>query len=89
MGDAQFQYSRGVYADRYLKVVTLNGDGTYSEEIMTVLDAMEDRGLFTYVWGQIDETFVSGFALAVDDAVQVLDYVHGDSNIEFLPDYTP
>ena len=89
MGDAQFQYSRGVYADRYLKVVTLNGDGTYSEEIMTVLEAMEDRGLFTYVWGQIDETFVSGFALAVDDAVQVLDYVHGDSNIEFLPDYTP
>jgi len=89
LGGAQFQYSRGVYADRYLKIVTLNGDGTYNEEIKSVKAAMEDAGLFTYMWGKVDATRVSGFALAVDDAVQVLDYVHGDSNIEFLPDYVP
>jgi len=28
---------------------------------------------------------VAGFATCVDDAVQVLDFVHGDSNIRFLP----
>ena len=76
-------------AHKYLKIVTLHGDGIYSEEIKTVKDAMEDAGLFTYVWGKIDEYYVSGFALAVDDAVQILDYVHEDSNIEFLPDYVP
>lgn len=89
LGDAKFQYSREQYADRYLRIISLNGDGTYNEEIKSVLAAMEDGGLFTYVWGEVDDDFVSGFALAVDDAVQVLDYVHGDSNIEFLPDYTP
>ena len=90
LGDAQFQYKRGVYADRYLKIISLNGDGTYSEEIKSVLDAMEDAGLFTYKWG-LEEylTKVNGFAAAVDDAVQVLDYVHGDSNVEFLPDHMP
>lgn len=89
LGNAQFQYSRGVYEDRYLRIVTLNGNGTYTEDIKSVKEAMEDAGLFTHVWGEVDETKVSGFALAVDDAVQVLDYVHGDSNIEFLPDYIP
>lgn len=89
LGNAQFQYSRSVYAERYLRIITLKGDGTYTEEIKTVLDAMEDGGKFTYAWGEVDATKVSGFALAVDDAVQVLDYVHGDSNVEFLPDYVP
>jgi len=47
---------------------------------------MEDRGLFMYRWGLDDYlTHVDGFAAAVDDAVQVLEFVHGDSNIEFLP----
>jgi len=89
LGNAQFQYSRGVYEDRYLRIVTLNGNGTYTEDIKSVKEAMEDAGLFTHVWGAVDPTKVSGFALAVDDAVQVLDYVHGDSNVEFLPDYIP
>lgn len=90
LGDAQFKYNRGAYADRYLKIVTLDGAGGYTEEIKSVLDAMEEGELFTYKWG-LEEylTKVDGFAAAVDDAVQVLDYVHGDSNIEFLPDYTP
>lgn len=87
LGGAQFQYNRGVYADRYLKIITLNEDGTYSEVISSVLEAMEGR--FTFQWGNGDLTQVDGFATAVDDAVQVLDFVHGDSNIEFLPDHDP
>jgi len=90
LGEAQFQYNRGVYEDRYLKIITLKGNGTYTEEIMSVKEAMEDKGLFTFEWGLYDYLYnVEGFAAAVDDAVQVLDYVHGDSNIEFLPDYEP
>lgn len=85
-----FSYNRSVYADRYLKIITLNGDGTYTPTIESVLDAMESRGLFTEEWPNVLYlTQVEGFTWAVDDAVQVLDYVHGDSNIEFLPDYTP
>ena len=81
-----FQYNRGVYADRILKIITLNGDGTYDETFESVLDAMESRGLFTAAWpGDEYLTEVEGFAWAVDDAVQVLDYVHGDSNVEFVP----
>ncbi len=90
LGEAQFQYNRDVYADRYLKIITLQGNNTYSEEIMSVKEAMEDNELFTFKWGLYEYlTLVEGFAAAVDDAVQVLDYVHGDSNIEFLPDYEP
>jgi len=44
---------------------------------------------FTYKWGDLLDTGVQGFANAVDDAVQVLDFVHGDSNIRFLPGYVP
>jgi len=46
---------------------------------------------FTYRTGQTDllTTGVQGFAMAVDDAVQVLDFVHGDSNVRFLPGYEP
>jgi len=83
---SQFQYNRDVYKSRMLSIITLSPDGTWKEEVVSVFKAMEDRGLFTYRWGQ--ETFkthVDGFAAAVDDAVQVLEFVHGDSNIEFLP----
>lgn len=81
----QFQYNRDVYKDRMLSVRTLYPDGTWVEEIVSVWQIMEDRGLFTYRWDSYDHTYVQGFTLAVDDAVQVLDFVHGDSNIEFLP----
>lgn len=34
-----------------------------------------------------DEGNVAGFTAAADDAVQVLEFVHGDSNIRYLPNY--
>jgi len=85
-GQQPFVYDRNVYATRMLKIVTLNTDGTWSEEIVSVLKAMEDRGLFMYRWEGVPLTRVNGFAAAADDAVQVLEFVHGDSNIEFLPE---
>ena len=85
--DAQpFTYDRNIYKDRMIKVVTLNSDGTWSEEVVSVWQAMEDRGLFQYRWEGAPLTRVDGFAAAIDDAVQVLEFIHGDSNIEFLPE---
>lgn len=44
---------------------------------------------FTYTDAMLTNSGVQGFAKAVDDAVQVLDFVHGYSNVRFLPDYEP
>ena len=86
LGEAQFQYNRGVYATRNLEITTLDGNGNYTIEVETVLDAMENRGLFTHAWGGSDLTQVEGFACAIDDAVQVLDFVHESDLVVFLPD---
>jgi hypothetical protein len=84
---SEFEYDRAeTYADRMLEFYVLDGQLYPDWEMkMSVLDYMESRGLFTYQWGAVPNTMVSGFALAVDDAVQVLDAVHGDSNIRFAP----
>jgi len=82
---SMFQYNRDVYKDRNLKILQLNPDNTYTYLNKTVWEAMDDNGLFMYKWG-LDPYLihVDGFAAAVDDAVQVLEYVHGNTNIEFL-----
>ena len=80
-----FKYNREFYKDRELIFYNyINGE--YVEwKRLSVWQAMEDIGGFTEPWGNgVDfEYGVKGFAMAVDDAVQVLDYVHGNSNIEF------
>ena len=41
-GEGEFQYSRSsVYEDRWLSITTLNSNGTWTEQEVTVLDAME------------------------------------------------
>ncbi len=82
---SMFQYSRDIYKTRFLKIITLNSDGTWDEEIVSVWQAMEDRGLFMYRWEGAPLLQVAGFAGAADDAVQVLEFVHGNTNIEFIP----
>jgi len=82
---SEFQYNRNIFGDRMIKIITLNPDGTWTQEVVSVLQAMEDRGLFMYRWQGVPLTRVNGFAAAIDDAVQVLEFVHGNSNIEFLP----
>ncbi|QGY46176.1 hypothetical protein GM418_21660 [Maribellus comscasis] len=104
-GDAQFQYNRGVYQDRYIQYLVwdnvyypVNENGVSEGPVFSVFDIFEGmvdfKGIgsqpqFTYRWADFDHTKVQGFAIAVDDAVQVLDYVHGDSNIIFLTNYQP
>ncbi|HZL08986.1 MAG TPA: hypothetical protein VFC65_03225 [Prolixibacteraceae bacterium] len=84
-GNNPFTYDRiTTYNDQHLKILVLNPDGTYSYNTMSVLQAMEERGLFMNRW-EGKRSYVYGFAAAADDAVQVLEFVHGDSNIEFLP----
>ena len=63
-----------------------------SEEIYTILAVFEGdkipvygSGEFTARWDEAENApGAELFALAIDDAVQVLDYVHGDSNIRFV-----
>lgn len=82
---SQFQYNRDVYKDRMLNITILYPDGTWEVETVSIWQAMEDRQLFTYRWGLEENKFrVDGFAAAVDDAVQVLEFVHGNTNIEFV-----
>lgn len=81
----EFQYSRDIYRSKMLKIITLNPDGTWTEEVVSVMQAMEERGLFMYRWEGVPLTRVDGFTAAADDAVQVLEFVHGNTNIEFLP----
>lgn len=83
----QFVYDRfDTYADRNLRIKTLFSDGHWEEDIVSVFEAMTNRSLFNGRWDQMGYlTPVELFAQAVDDAVQVLNFVHGDSNIEFLP----
>lgn len=75
-------------------------NGVSAGPVFSVLDIFEgnvtylgigDAPEFTYRTGdpKLSDSGVQGFAKAVDDAVQVLDFVHGDSNIRFLPNYTP
>ncbi|WP_372653389.1 hypothetical protein, partial [Draconibacterium sp.] len=105
LGDAQFHYNRGVYEDRYIQFLVwnnvyypVNEDGVSEGPVFSIYDIFEGnvdyKGIgaqpqFTYMWGSFAHDKVQGFVIAIDDAVQVLDYVHGDSNIIFLPNYQP
>lgn len=99
----QYRYNRDVYADRYIQFlvwgdtyypVDENGvsESPYIFSIKRVMEGLVDgQERFTYQWkhGTQYETHVKGFALAIDDAVQVLEFIHGNSNILFLPNYVP
>lgn len=98
----QFRYKRSdAFADRYIQFLVW-GTTYYPEDengvsespyIYSVLDVMEGGipslggSKFTYMWQNEFEYRVKGFAMAIDDAVQVLEYVHGNTNIKFLPGY--
>ena len=84
----EFTYNRILtYQNRYLQFYDyINGEYIPNGDPVSVLDAMEDRGLFMYRAADNGATLthVEGFAAAIDDAVQVLEFVHGNSNIGFV-----
>lgn len=94
-----FRYRRAdCYDDRYIQFQVwdeayypINADGTCDGPIASIRTYMEDRGMFEYVWRWGDGVCenVEGFTVATDDAVQVLDFIHGDSNIRFMPFFDP
>jgi len=103
-GQSEFRYNRGdIYSDRYIQFLAW-GTTYYpvdeetglseSPHIYSILLVMEglvpglEGAKFTYMFTG-EKTHVEGFAITVDDAVQVLDYIHGDSNIRFLPETHP
>lgn len=86
-----YGYSRAGYDDKYIimKVV----DGVYDEDrTPTSINQAAADGHFGYTgkWNQDpDWNGIRGFRTAADDAVQVLEFVHGDSNIEYVWNYEP
>jgi len=70
------------------------GDPTNADErTFSIFRVMEGSGpdetpKFRFRWPTEPYIYqVEGFAIAADDAVQVLEYLHGDSDIIYLPDY--
>jgi len=98
--DYGFEYNRTVYEGRHIQyLVDENGyhkpddvTGQSTGPIYTIYDVFEGletpyygSGEFTDRWGLAEnEPGAELFALAIDDAVQVLDYIHEDSNIRFV-----
>jgi hypothetical protein len=86
-----YNYDRvATFENRYLNFYNYI-NGVYELwKTESVLDVMEEEGLFRYRFEPgFGQENVDGFACAIDDAVQVLEFVHGNSNIEFAPDYVP
>ena len=96
-----FTYTRDIFKDRMIQFLVWDNEyfpvdenGNSDGPDFSIYDIFEggvvykgpgERPEFTYRWSEHDHDFVEGFTLAADDAVQVLDFVHGDSNIRFLP----
>ena len=80
-----FQYNRDAYKNRYIQntrffPVDENGySGGPVESIWTMMEG----GLFTEEWPANTPyvTHAKGFAMDIDDAVQVLELIHGDTNL--------
>lgn len=81
-----FNYDRvATFKDRYLQFYDyIDGEYIPNGAPVSVLALDTDMGLFKYRWNGEPLTRVDGFACAVDDAVQVLEFVHGNSNIGFI-----
>ncbi|MCK5692518.1 MAG: hypothetical protein KAI08_06700 [Bacteroidales bacterium] len=95
-----FVYDRSVYGTRYIQyLVDEYGyhapdpvTGLSAGPVYTILDVFEGNvfpyygnGRFTDRWDDVDHVIAAElFALAIDDAVQVLEYIHEDSNVRFV-----
>jgi hypothetical protein len=74
-----YYYDRGVYNNRKIS----HNDGHYSEKSISDC-ASEGYFSFTWKWGAGPWNKAAAFRTAADDAVQVIEYIHGDSDIVFI-----
>lgn len=92
-GNFEFTYDReSTYSDRFIQFAVWEGVFMGSEgPIFSIYDYMSGNvdGIDRWTDREYDDSLVEGFAKAADDALQVLDVVHGDSNIQFLPGFVP
>jgi len=84
-----FQHSRAsIYANKYVRITTLNQNGTWDESIESLLDVVPwthpDR-LMDWSGGANDN--ITGFANAVDDAIQVLEFIHESDLVVYSPGF--
>ncbi len=77
-----FEYNRkNIYAQEWVKITSLNGDGTYSEDVFSIFDIVpftteleNDKPIYN----------LEAFTIACDDAVQVLEFIHESNLVEYL-----
>ena len=87
-------YNRSCFDDRYIRMTLVNGEYDENRTPITINEAAS-AGHFGYTgkWNEDNQGGnwydIAAFRTAADDAVQVIDFVHGDSNIEYLWDYEP
>lgn len=86
-----FNYSRAaVYVDKYVKITSLNPDGTWKEEIVSLLDAVLWTSPERLIdWSGGTNTNITGFSNAIDDAIQVLEFIHSSDLIVYSPHFVP
>lgn len=88
---AAYQYNRiEEYSTKGVKITTLLPGGTYTIEEKSIYLTMSERGLWTdptYLVEYSGNSDVSGFAMAADDAVQVIEFLHGSTLIEYIGEY--
>jgi hypothetical protein len=95
-GGATYMYNRECYQNRYLQFLVWENiyypvdpeTGLSEGPVFTIKEVAEGivgnwGSLFRDMWVG-GKSHVNAFAWAVDDAVQVLEFVHGDSNIRYV-----
>ncbi len=79
---SNFEYNRmNLYSHEWVKVTSLNDDGTYSEDVFSIFDIVpftteleNDKPIYN----------LDAFTIACDDAVQVLEFIHESNLVEYL-----
>lgn len=83
-------YNRAaVYGNKFVKITTLNSDGTWTENYRTLFSAVpwtHPMYLIDYEGGQNKN--LTGFSNATNDAIQVLEFIHESDLIEYNPYFT-
>ncbi len=82
-----YSYDReALHGGKWVKVTSLNADGTYTVEVERLIEIVPFTNVRIDIAHQQNEN-VAGFAQACDDAVQILEYIHESSLVEYLGEH--